>query len=96
MSSKQHILEWLDETECEVMRLEPASFYDKHIVGVGYRFTFGPVLVYSLRGILQDHVENDDMTMDQAREFFEFNTLGAWVGDGTPMFIDEDPTDAPI
>lgn len=78
------------------MRLEPASFYDGYIVGVGYRFTFGPVLVYSLRGILQAHMEEDGMTMEQAREFFEMNTLGAWVGDGTPMFIDEDPTDAPI
>lgn len=96
MASNQHILDWLSETECEVMRLEPASFYDEHIVGVGYRFTFGPVLTYTLRGILKAHVEKDGMTMEQAREYFEFNTLGAWVGDGTPMFIDEDPTNAPI
>ena len=96
MSSQQHILDWLEDTECDVMRLEPASFYDQHISGVGYRFTYGPVLVYCLRGILKAHVEHDGMTPEEAREYFEYNTLGAWVGDGTPMFIDEDPTDAPI
>jgi len=78
------------------MRLEPASFYDPFIVGVGYRFTYGPVLAYSLRGILKAHVEQDKMTHEEATEYFEYNTLGAWVGDGTPMFIDEEPFDAPI
>ncbi len=96
MAPQQHILDWLSDTECEVMRLEPASFYDPFIVGVGYRFTYGPVLAYSLRGILDAHVEQDGMTHDEAREFFEVNTLGAWVGPGTPMFIDEEPADAPI
>ena len=96
MAAPQHILDWLSESECEVMRLEPASFYDKHIVGVGYRFTYGPVLAYTLRGILKAHVEQDDMTYEQAREYFECNTLGAWVGEGTPMFIDEDPSHAPL
>jgi hypothetical protein len=78
------------------MRLEPASFYDPFIVGVAYRFTYGPVLAYSLRGILNAHVEQDKMTHEEATEYFECNTLGSWVGPGTPMFIDEDPTDAPI
>ena len=96
MASKQYILDWLADTECEVMRLEPASFYDPFIIGVGYRFTYGPVLTYSLRGIITAHVEQDGMSSAEAREYFEVNTLGAWVGDGTPMFIDEDPTDAPI
>jgi len=96
MAAPQHILDWLSDTECEVMRLEPSSFYDDFIVGVGYRFTYGPVLAYDLRGILGAHVEEDGMTHEEARDYFEVNTLGAWVGDGTPMFIDEDPSDAPI
>jgi hypothetical protein len=28
-----------------------------------------------------------DMSMDEAIEFFDFNVLGAWVGDSTPIFI---------
>ena len=96
MATQQHILDWLAETECEVMRLQPASFYDDFIIGVGYRFTYGPVLAYSLRGILNAHMKQDGMTYTEAQEFFESQTLGAWVGPGTPMFIDSEPTDAPL
>ena len=27
------------------------------------------------------------MTYEDAVEFFEFNTTGAWVGEGTPLFF---------
>jgi hypothetical protein len=27
------------------------------------------------------------MTRDDAEEFFEFNTLGAWMGEHTPLFM---------
>jgi hypothetical protein len=89
------ILKWLNALTEEsnddvdpIQRLEPAEFYDKHIVGVAYRCDLGPVLAYSLRGILDDHVAQDGMTHDEAEEYFDANTLGAWVGDGTPLFID--------
>jgi hypothetical protein len=29
----------------------------------------------------------DGMTYEEAEEFYEFNTLGSWVGDGTPAFL---------
>jgi hypothetical protein len=32
-------------------------------------------------------VERDGMIFEEARDFFEYNTLGAWVGDETPMFV---------
>lgn len=89
------ILQWLNalveestEDVDPIQRLEPAEFYDKHIVGVAYRCDLGPVLAYSLRGILDDHIANDGMTAEEAEEYFDTNTLGAWVGDGTPLFID--------
>ena len=28
------------------------------------------------------------MTRDEAEEYFEFNTAGAWVGHMTPIFVD--------
>jgi len=27
------------------------------------------------------------MTEDEAREYFDFNTIGAWYGETTPCFI---------
>ena len=31
----------------------------------------------------------EDMTMEEAEEFFEFNIIGSYVGDGTPVFLEE-------
>jgi hypothetical protein len=33
------------------------------------------------------------MTREEAEEFFEFNTIGAWLGDATPVFIDMRPAE---
>ncbi len=88
----QAVLDWLSETDCEAMRLEPASFYDPHIVGVAYRFDVGPVIAYDMRGILRAHVA-EGMTPDEAEEFFSVNTIGSWVGEGTPIFLDRSPSD---
>jgi hypothetical protein len=30
---------------------------------------------------------DDGMDYDEAMEFLEFNTLGAWAGEGTPLFL---------
>lgn len=84
-------LEWFNDMDCEALRLEPREFYDKFIVGAAYRFGVGPVLCYDMKAILRGHVEEDEMTESGADEFFHFNTLGAWVGEGTPIFIDRDP-----
>jgi len=94
----QAVLDWLAQTECEAIRLEPREFYDPHIVGVAYRFGFGPVLAYDLPGILEAHVLSDGMTQAQAREYFDFNTIGGWFGEGTPVFIHRCPgsSDAPL
>jgi hypothetical protein len=89
-SPPQDVLDWIQETECDVMRLEPADFYDRFIVGVAYRFNIGPVLAYDMPGILRAHVA-DGMTPDEAEEHFSFNTLGSWVGEGTPVFLNAAP-----
>jgi hypothetical protein len=30
----------------------------------------------------------DGMSVEGSEEFFQFNIVGSWVGDGTPMFIE--------
>ena len=31
--------------------------------------------------------QEDGMTEEEAIEYFEFNQIGAWMGDNTPCFI---------
>ena len=47
-----------------------------------------PLAVYSIERCIQCFVDQG-MDRDEAEEFFSFNTVGAWMGDGTPLFIDD-------
>lgn len=76
----------------EILLLEPRDTLDQCLVGVAQRFhsTFA---VYSMRCVLEVFAEDaptddPDYPPDlSAREYFEYNTVGAWVGEGTPAFI---------
>lgn len=61
--------------------LEPA------FVGLGYQFTT-PVTVYSRTKVLQIY-QRDGMTYEEAVEYFDFNVAGAYVGEQTPVFLDD-------
>ena len=59
---------------------------DNCIMGVIERFGMEqPVLLYSHKMILEEL--QDDMSEEEAMEWFEYNILGAWMGDGTPAFL---------
>jgi hypothetical protein len=77
--------------DSEVELLEPEVF-DKAIVGLAYRFGgFGEgqeVVVAYDRAKCIEVLMNGEMDEEGAEEFFEFNTIGAWWGPGTPLFIE--------
>ena len=73
--------------ENEAFLMEPREDYDDCIVGVGYRFNDGPLAVYSMPKVLKV-MEDSGMEPEEAEEFFQVNTLGAWVGEGTPIFVE--------
>ena len=66
--------------------MEPRPQYDHCMVGIGYRFNAGPLAVYDIERVLQV-LEKDGMTEEEAIEWYEYNIIGGWVGDGTPIFI---------
>jgi hypothetical protein len=65
-----------------------ADGLDEAILGVGYKFGMDPVLVYDTEKILKILMERDGMDYEEAREFFDFNILGAGF-DGSPVFVEE-------
>ena len=73
--------------ENDAMMMEPREEYDDCIVGIGYRFNHGPLAVYSISKVLKI-MEDSGLSPEEAEEFFSFNTLGSWIGDGTPIFMD--------
>lgn len=62
-----------------------ADGFDDAILGVAERIGMEPVVAYSTPKIIE--ILARDMTEDEAVEYFEFNILGAYVGERTPVFI---------
>lgn len=82
-SSTDRILEWIDET-FEVV-VYPEGFEDC-IVGVAEKFGGPPIAVMDLEKMLAK-LEKGKMTREEAIEYFEFNILGAYIGDQTPVYM---------
>jgi len=77
----------LDELDAGEGMLLADGFEDA-FVGFARRFGWHePVAVYDYTRCLEILVERDGMDHLGASEFFEFNVIGAWVGDQTPIFI---------
>ena len=87
MSMKLHekALAYMDEYVDEYLRLEPREDYDPCIVGVARRFN-DTVLIYSIKAILDMHARGG-MEYDEAVEYIDYNCLGAWVGERTPIIV---------
>ena len=62
-----------------------ADGFDDAILGVAERIGMEAVVAYSTPKIIE--ILARDMTEDEAVEYFEFNILGAYVGERTPVFI---------
>ena len=60
--------------------------YDDCIAGVLERFGMEPIVVYDKQLVIKNLMKGG-ATEEEAYEFFEYNQLGAWMGDGTPGFI---------
>jgi hypothetical protein len=60
--------------------------YDDCIVGVSHRFGQEPIVAYNMHKVIKK-LMGEGMTQDEAEEFYEFNQIGAWMGDRTPCFV---------
>lgn len=60
--------------------------YDDCIVGVVERFGQNPIVCYDKEKVICQ-LESDGLDREEAEEFFQFNQIGAWMGDSTPCFL---------
>jgi hypothetical protein len=61
--------------------------YDQCVIG--YNFQDKIRLIYSVKGIINQLIE-EELTEEEAYEHLEFNIVGAWVGEQTPIFCYDD------
>ena len=68
--------------------LKPDGF-ESCVVGMLRRFNDEPLVLLDAGKCIRVLMERDGMDEEEAREFFEFNTIGSWVGEGTPAYVED-------
>jgi len=86
MTTRDKIQSYLETAEMDAFLLEPDVF-DAAILGIAERADGTRVVAYDRQPCIEV-IMAMDMDREEAEEYFEFNTAGAWMGDGTPVFID--------
>ncbi len=75
--------------------------FDSAIIGMAERINLGPVVAYDTDKLinilantmqvdeseLEDGETIEDKQFELAKEWFDYNIMGAWVGEFTPVFI---------
>jgi hypothetical protein len=63
-----------------------ADGFEKALLGVGRRALQPDIAVYDEDKCIEV-LMSQGMDRETAIEYFEFNVVGAWVGDKTPLFL---------
>ena len=66
-----------------------ADGFEDALIGYGYQFNY-PIAVYSRKGCIDILMNDGIMEYDEATEYFDFNVAGAYVGESTPVFLDDE------
>jgi len=64
-----------------------ADGFDDAVIGVGYRCGQPDLAVYDIDKCISILMKNNNWDRHEAIEYFEFNVIGAWVGENTPMWV---------
>ena len=78
MWSKEETWELLEEEECLI-----ADGFNEAVIGIVYGVQ--PSAVYSVKKIVDILME--DMSYEDAVEYFEYNVAGSYLGDKTPLYV---------
>lgn len=81
----------LKEKKAQLAELNPealfADGFEDALIGFACVFTKGPVTVYDRDKCIEILMKRDEMSHEEAEEFFSFNVEGAYVGEHTPAFL---------
>ena len=61
--------------------------FEDALVGLVSRCGCPDLVAYDGTKCIEILMQRDGMDWDEANEFFQFNTLGCWAGDNTPLIL---------
>jgi len=89
--AKDIAIELDDEARAWLVSYNPeallADGYEAAFVGIAERCGQPSLAVYDAWKCIEILIKRDGMDPDEAMEFFQFNTLGAWAGENTPLYL---------
>ena len=60
--------------------------FDDCIIGIVDRYGEETVALYDYNKVISKLMSSNKWTIDEAKEWFQFNIIGSWVGEKTPAF----------
>lgn len=86
MTKLEQIVEWYSDEE-----LFSADGFEDCVIGVTYDRNAGVhKLVYSKSKCIEVLITRDKMSKEEAEEYFDFNVEGAYMGEKTPVWVDDE------
>lgn len=82
MNKREQIFEQYPDNEFTFLPEE----FDHTIMGVIEAIGAEPKICYDREGVIQQYIE-EGMTHEEAIEYFDYNTIGSYVGETTPVFM---------
>jgi len=82
---RDEIVKWINHYAVDDVLL--ADGFEEAFIGMCTRFGMEPVAAYDRDKCLEVLVQRAGMSYEEAVEYFDFNVIGAWVGDQTPVFL---------
>ena len=86
--------DWVGEFNDEALfcnGVERRDGFDEAIIGVAGRCSKPWLVVYDAEKYIEILMRDSEMDYDTAAEYFEFNVVGAWCGEHTPLFLWRQP-----
>jgi len=78
----------IDEVESQGLEVILLDGFNDAILGLTRLSEGGVVVAYSVSKIIASLM--DDLSYEEAREHFEFNIIGSYLGPKTPVYVEDD------
>lgn len=82
--TRKDIQEYLESRDETVLLCDG---FDEALIGLSQRINEPLLAVYSYEKMVDVLMSRDEMDYDDAVDYLDFNVVGAWVGEQTPIIV---------
>ena len=82
--NREMLNDYLNEIDTEILLMDG---FDEAFIGTSQRINEPVLAVYSYDKLVDLLMTRDGMDDEQAMEFVEYNCVGAWIGERTPIIV---------